>query len=131
MEFGVLQFGAFSSTIDPGLWHALAKRKLDSDKLGVSWTRLIGGYSSSGRKSSQGSQQLPLLFLDAGSFDGTPLLPSVGGLQVQGSLLNTNTLEDFKALDKSTILSDLAREVCRPNLPNACALYDLLMLIYR
>lgn len=109
----VLRFAAFSSSIDPGLWHALAKRKLDSDRLGVSWTRLTAGYSSCGRRSQTTQQQLPLLFLDAGSFGEStgPLMSSSGGLHVQGSLLNTNTLEDFKALDKSAILSDLTAEV--------------------
>ncbi|KAI9206057.1 uncharacterized protein BJ171DRAFT_580131 [Polychytrium aggregatum] len=115
-----LQFDTFSSAVEATFWHALAARKVDVLRLDDSPLPIQGFYDghsnntalsnalSSGARSA-GS--LPArLCLSSSAFEPGQNIPPFSCV-APGTLKNTNTVEDFKALDKNALLKDTAEQI--------------------
>ena len=95
----VLQFAPFSSFVDSTFWERLSSKKINEYKLDDAPHDILGYYS-------QGVQGTPRLTVDRTSFE-SPSAP----YPVIGTLKLTNTVEDFKGLDKMKFLADQASTV--------------------
>jgi ubiquitin-like modifier-activating enzyme ATG7 len=86
--------------VDVSFWHALKAKKLDVLKVEDMPLPIRGSYvPAAGTKAENGS----LMFLDFSAFDIESELP-YGAVSCPGTLINVNTLEDFKKMDRKAIL---------------------------
>ncbi|KAJ3416945.1 Autophagy protein 7 [Chytridiales sp. JEL 0842] len=102
----LLQFEPFQSAVDATFWHTLTSKKIDTFKLDDSPHPISAYYSVGGHPSPAPPARL-CIGVSAFSDGGVPQ----GGIGVGGLLRNTNTIEDFKNLDKSSILKQAAEEI--------------------
>ncbi|KAI8620117.1 hypothetical protein BC830DRAFT_1100702 [Chytriomyces sp. MP71] len=120
----LLQFAPFSSAVEANFWHALTQRKMDEFKLDAS-ARSIRGTFGVGASN--------LLCVAGGAFDyiegrikvrdgsggggggdrggGEPSAAALGSLGSLGSLINTNTVEEFRNADKNALLRQAAAKL--------------------
>ncbi|KAJ3254948.1 Autophagy protein 7 [Boothiomyces macroporosus] len=104
----ILQFEPFSSQIDGTFWEKLGKLKIDYYKLDDS-EKEIYGYYRGGERANDSVTALPArLFLSSGSFDKEHASFSVVS---PGILKNTNTLNEFKDLDKNAFLKNASSKI--------------------
>eukprot|EP00123_Amoebidium_parasiticum_P019039 comp24334_c8_seq11/m.46094 comp24334_c8_seq11/g.46094 ORF comp24334_c8_seq11/g.46094 comp24334_c8_seq11/m.46094 type:complete len:106 (-) comp24334_c8_seq11:32-349(-) len=105
MSGGTLQFVPFTSGVDVGFWHQLAKRKLNLYRLDDS-AREIQGYYMAGTH-----QDVPArLCLSDDSFsEGGQLPPHV--VRVCGRMHLANQLQHFKDFDKRRMLDSQGQAV--------------------
>ncbi|KAJ3321121.1 Autophagy protein 7 [Boothiomyces sp. JEL0866] len=104
----ILQFEPFSSQIDGTFWEKLGKLKIDLYKLDDS-EKEIYGYYRGGERANDSVTALPArLFLSSGSFDKEHVSFAVNS---PGTLKNTNTLNEFKDLDKNAFLKESASKI--------------------
>ncbi|KAJ3196423.1 Autophagy protein 7, partial [Irineochytrium annulatum] len=106
----MLQFEPFASAVDATFWHVLGTKKVDAFRLDDSEKQLHAYYVAGGG-SSRTANAPPLpsrLCLGANAFDGDnpPFTFLCNGL-----IKNTNTIEEFKSLDKQAILSAAAARI--------------------
>ncbi|KAJ3023351.1 UNVERIFIED_CONTAM: Autophagy protein 7 [Siphonaria sp. JEL0065] len=102
----LIQFAPFSSAVDATFWHALSQRKMDVFKLDASAVAVAGFYEP-------GSGALGL---GAGAFETAASAQATaprGSFSGAGLLLNTNTVEDFKNMDKTATLKAASERVWR------------------
>ncbi|KAI9338523.1 hypothetical protein BDR26DRAFT_838181 [Obelidium mucronatum] len=97
----LVQFAPFASAVDATFWHALAQRKMDVFKLDAAPVAIAASYGAAS----------PLLALAADAFADAAAEPPRAGLAAAGVLRNTNTVEDFKALDKAALLKAASERV--------------------
>ncbi|KAJ3101700.1 Autophagy protein 7 [Phlyctochytrium planicorne] len=117
-----LQFESFSSAVDATFWHSLASRKVDVYQLDESEQTLNGYYLVGGRSaaSTGSSTSVPSdkafvlpsrLCLGHGAFDeSSDSFPPFSVLS-PGTLRNTNTIEAFKAIDKTEALASVGKQI--------------------
>lgn len=93
-----MQYAPFSSFLDASFFQTLAAKKLNEYKLDSAPQPLRAEYLQ--------SQQSPRLLLDGESFDATHATqkPTPTVVVCPGTLLNVNTIEEFKAVDKKELL---------------------------
>lgn len=135
----VLQFAQFASAVDAAFWQALATKKLDVLKLSEA-PQDIHAYYTTGRPLASDSDEqqavvvparfcVPAQGLDnddtrywlygelASVFPPTRAYPLLLLIRqpftfpVSGTLVNTNTLEDFKNIDKNDLFQRLTIKV--------------------
>jgi len=94
-----LQFQAFASAVDASFWRSLAQKKLDEYKLSDSPQGLFGHYGAS-RHVMVGA----LFNMGDYSFHQTPTKP-LDACPSPVTLINCNTMEAFKAIDKVHVLT--------------------------
>jgi len=132
-----MQFQPFQSSVEVGFWSALAKHKLEVQKLSEAGVPLLGLYRSHQARSAVPSVVVPSsssssadaavpaahdevpsrLCLDGGSFNTTdPRSDIEGAYIVPGELHNTNTIEAFRDLDKKALFHHAALQVHIPHL---------------
>jgi hypothetical protein len=97
----VLQFQQFSSTINVSFWLELARKKLDEWKLSEVAVDILATYSPTGPISSE-------FYLDGNAFSKEI---STSSVVVQGKLVNFNTIEAFKQVDKNKIFESCCEQV--------------------
>ncbi|RKP07336.1 hypothetical protein THASP1DRAFT_17212 [Thamnocephalis sphaerospora] len=112
----LLQFEPFGSVVDPGFWHQLGLRKLDIYRLDQSEQPLVGWYSVATRVvNGERERTAPAQFsVDGSSFDAaaaakTRTLPT--GVRAHGILINTNTFDEFKVIDKQAWLRKVGEQI--------------------
>ncbi|KAK9448476.1 uncharacterized protein V1518DRAFT_438462 [Limtongia smithiae] len=99
-------FSPFRSFVDPSFFEVLARKKLKEYKLDVIDQPLCATYVIPVSQALSGSS---ILSLDSSSFiDGSP---SATDFVSPGVLRNVNTIEEFKAFDKSSLMKSLGREL--------------------
>ncbi|XP_033097274.1 ubiquitin-like modifier-activating enzyme ATG7 [Anneissia japonica] len=101
----LLQFAPFSSALDTGFWHKLSENKLNLYKLDDK-PKNISGYYYNGDPSGMPSR----LCLEFDAFEKTKRVPPHCFL-CNGTLFNTNTLDDFKTLDKKNLMETCAQQM--------------------
>nr|XP_043622499.1 ubiquitin-like modifier-activating enzyme atg7 [Erigeron canadensis] len=107
----VLQFAPFQSSVDEGFWHGLSSLKLNKLKTDESPIPITGFYTPC--SNPQVSSHLTLLTNSLPS-DEVLTETSRGNrnkCSVPGILLNTNTFEGFKSLDKQGLLKAEAKKI--------------------
>ncbi|RKP25930.1 ubiquitin-like modifier-activating enzyme atg7-like protein [Syncephalis pseudoplumigaleata] len=117
-SFQLLQFEPFKSAVDPTFWHQLGKRKLDVYQLDQSERRIRGHYATATRatKSVERAIAAPAqLTVDGEAFEEAASSAARHGrpntVAVDGTLLNTNTIEEFKTIDKQALLRKAGEQV--------------------
>ncbi|XP_033246653.1 ubiquitin-like modifier-activating enzyme ATG7 isoform X1 [Drosophila miranda] len=103
MSESILQFAPWESFVSPTFWHKLAELKLDHDRLSDAQRSISGHYTN--RKATG-----CLLEADYTSFNSSGQPPKFSHAAV-GTIYNKNTIEEFKALDKLTLLSDEGKKL--------------------
>ncbi|KAJ2490670.1 Autophagy protein 7 [Coemansia sp. RSA 2050] len=109
----ILRFEPFSSAVEPEFWASVAHHKLHTARLDTAPRDVQGSFGCgrrhtvrSGRESGQKTVAVPAR-LRVGASDGS----SNGDVVVSGRLHNTNTVEDFKRLDKGALLREAGAAV--------------------
>lgn len=92
-----LKYQPFASHVDPSFWHKLSQVKLDFDKLNENVHQIWGSYSNANAVGS------PSLSVDCTSYN-SKFEELRHQLPACGQQLNLNTVESFKACDKSSLL---------------------------
>jgi hypothetical protein len=91
-----LLFQQFGSFVDFTFWHELTNKKLDEYRLSEDVVELVGFYSSKGT-----SSQPSFLRVASESFRAD----TVEGANCVGTLLNVNTIESFKTVDRKAVVA--------------------------
>ncbi|KAJ3335502.1 Autophagy protein 7, partial [Gonapodya sp. JEL0774] len=124
-----LQFEQLTCAVSTSFWQRLRQLKLETFKLDDSKRAVFGSYSAgaTGSKSTPSSTHSPAIFslsfesftdvsVPASPLDAAHLtFPSTSdgfpmhAVPVPGTLINTNTLEEFKDIDKQQLLVDAAQ----------------------
>ena len=124
----VLQFLPFSSSLDPGFWHELGKRKLEEYQLREDPVPIRGIYGN------YRMIQTPFLSLDYDAFDVQSQPPGLD-FPSPGLLRNVNTIASFKKIDKKELLDSCGRLILeniknRESFKNPSLLTSFLLLTY-
>ncbi|KAG6889088.1 hypothetical protein C0995_003941 [Termitomyces sp. Mi166 len=110
----IVQFAPFSSLIQPSFWHELTNIKIDVLRLSDATISITGSYSvgrsvtdrESGREIALGCN----LSVGPESFSKeTKTLP--GSITTSGTFKNYNTIEEFKAADKTALFNEEATKI--------------------
>ncbi|KAG9294887.1 hypothetical protein G9A89_003227 [Geosiphon pyriformis] len=113
----LLQFASFSSAVEAPFWQNFSTRKIDLYKLDDAPLSIIGYYSTGHSISSNDPTEANIvmptrLCLGPGAFEteSTLRLPSFSFPSI-GILKNTNTIEEFKSLDKTILFKETAEKI--------------------
>ncbi|XP_024025638.1 ubiquitin-like modifier-activating enzyme atg7 isoform X2 [Morus notabilis] len=111
-EGSILQFAPFQSAVDEGFWHKLSSLKLN--KLGIddSPIPITGFYAPCSH--SKVSNHLTLLAESLPSESGEQSSTAHGNRNrcaIPGILYNTNTIESFHTLDRTSLLKEEAKKI--------------------
>ncbi|XP_030383015.1 ubiquitin-like modifier-activating enzyme ATG7 [Scaptodrosophila lebanonensis] len=97
MTENILQFAAFESFVCPTFWHKLAELKIEHDRLSDAPKPISGHYTN---HKAAGC----LLEVDYSAYNSSAQPPKFSHNAV-GTIYNKNTIEEFKELDKTSLLS--------------------------
>lgn len=101
----LLQFVPFSNALDNGFWHVLTQLKLDVYRIDDKPVKLMGYYCN-----SDPDGIVPHLNVDSNALSESFVTPP-RCYASHGMLKNTNTMEDFKNLDKMDLLKSQGRRI--------------------
>ncbi|CAH0718246.1 unnamed protein product, partial [Brenthis ino] len=103
----IIQYVPFASFVHPSFWHSLTELKLNVDKLNENTKQIYGRFTY--------RDDIGIVFeVDGTSFNTEPEL-ELNHINVTGTLMNKNTIEDFKSIDKASLLNSIG-EVIRANI---------------
>ncbi|KAJ3348787.1 Autophagy protein 7, partial [Kappamyces sp. JEL0680] len=105
----MLQFDPFESAVDITFWETLAKNKMEVYRLDDSVLDIQASYEP-GKKVKARTTQSVVLMPPRLLVNAAALGPSLADA-VPGVFKNTNTLPDFKALDKNAFLKQVAARI--------------------
>ncbi|XP_013183653.2 ubiquitin-like modifier-activating enzyme ATG7 [Amyelois transitella] len=98
----IIQYVPFMSFVHPSFWHTLTEVKLDVDKLNEPTKQIFGRFTY--------RQDIgPVFEVDGTSFNRTPQ-PEQYYESVTGTLMNKNTIEEFKTIDKAQLLNTIGQQ---------------------
>ncbi|KAJ2440743.1 Autophagy protein 7, partial [Coemansia sp. RSA 2424] len=117
----ILQFQPFSSAVEPEFWAALAHHKLHTAQLDTAACDVAGSFGCGRRHTVRNGELATSAIPTAAAMTTTVAVPARlrvtrlittpgsepptdGSIAVTGRLLNTNTVEEFKRLDKGAVL---------------------------
>ncbi|KAL0491789.1 autophagy-related protein ATG7 [Acrasis kona] len=105
----LVQFESFTSSVDPDYWYELENKKLTEFKLDNTERDIYATYNTGGEHEQVSSR----IRLSRGAFNkqDTFNTMSVYDFSSPGTLLNSNTMEDFKNLDKKAIIKEVAKKI--------------------
>ncbi|KAL4717396.1 hypothetical protein ACJJTC_017283 [Scirpophaga incertulas] len=95
----IIQYAPFISFVHPSFWHSLTEMKLDIDKLSENTKQIYGRFTY---RDDLG----PIFEVDGASFNSSPYNEQYYQ-NVIGKLMNKNTIEDFKTIDKAALLNSI------------------------
>ncbi|XP_047505868.1 ubiquitin-like modifier-activating enzyme ATG7 [Pieris napi] len=95
----IIQYVPFMSFVHPSFWHTLTDLKLNVDRLNENTKQIYGRFTY---RNDIG----PVFEVDGTSFNKTPEQEH-SYLNVTGTVMNKNTIEDFKNIDKASLLNSL------------------------
>lgn len=98
----ILQFVPFSSAVDAGFWHHFTQLKLDVLQLSEQAVPVAGSYTNT---DSPGLP--PRLHVEYNALERNRV-PSKWSWHATGSLINTNTIEEFRNRSKQDLLKTSA-----------------------
>nr|QEG53818.1 autophagy 7 [Macrobrachium nipponense] len=102
----ILQFAPFTSAVDAGFWHKFTQLKLDVLHLSEKPVSVVGSYVNSD------PQGLPTrLSVEYDALDRNLQTSSSWSCSAPGTLINTNTIEEFKNRDKLVILKEISSQL--------------------
>ncbi|CAG8462812.1 27311_t:CDS:10 [Dentiscutata erythropus] len=119
MSSNLVQFVPFSSAVEAPFWHTLSTRKIDLYKLDDTSQSILGyysvGYSIRSQHDTETNITMPArLYLGTGAFDTEATsfshLPPFT-YPSPGAIKNTNTIEEFKTLDKNALFKETAEQI--------------------
>ncbi|CAG8519675.1 3466_t:CDS:10 [Gigaspora rosea] len=119
MSSNLVQFVPFSSAVEAPFWHTLSTRKIDVYKLDDTPQSILGyysvGYSLRSQHDTEANITMPArLYLGTGAFDTDATsfsrLPPFT-YPSPGAIKNTNTIEEFKNLDKNALFRETAEQI--------------------
>ncbi|KAF7316230.1 Autophagy-related protein [Mycena indigotica] len=107
----IVQFAPFSSLVQPTFWHELTSLKIDVLRLSDEAVPITGSYSV-GRSITdrETGHEIVLgcnMSVGSESFDKNAVAPA-GSFPAKGHLKNYNTIEEFKAADKTALFNQEA-----------------------
>ncbi|KIP07781.1 hypothetical protein PHLGIDRAFT_29879 [Phlebiopsis gigantea 11061_1 CR5-6] len=110
----IIQFQPFASLVEPAFWHALTNLKIDVLKLADDHVPLTATYTS-GRTivDRETGKEIALgcnLTLAGDAFSETPHIPPYA-VPAHGIVKNYNTIEEFKAADKTALFNEFSDEL--------------------
>ncbi|KAF8578839.1 E1-like protein-activating [Ramaria rubella] len=110
----ILQFSPHTSLVQPAFWHELTRLKIDVLKLSQDSVPVIASYGP-GRSviDREVGKEITLggsLSVSGDGFDQDARIPQHAALS-HGTLKNYNTIEDFKAADKSALFNETADKI--------------------
>ncbi|MCJ1281691.1 Autophagy protein 7 [Xylographa opegraphella] len=103
---GTFKYATFTSDIELPFYTSLASHKINHDKLDDSARRVLGLYELNPKDSDNASCRMQL-HANALTGDEVP----AGFYRAEGMIKNVNTIEDYRALDKSAILNQAGRTI--------------------
>ncbi|KAG9102322.1 Autophagy protein 7 [Ceratobasidium sp. UAMH 11750] len=110
----VIQFTPLSSLVQPAFWHDLVRLKIDVLKLSSESQAVTASYSAGktivDRETGQDVALGCQLVLGGDGLNPQSSIPT-HAVSVKGALKNYNTVEDFKAADKSALFNEMADEL--------------------
>lgn len=99
----IIQYVPFMSFVHPSFWHTLTELKLDVDKLNETTKQVYGRFSYRG--------DIAAVFeVDGTSFNKVPE-DEQQYTNVRGTIMNKNTIEEFKAIDKAALLNTVGKKI--------------------
>ncbi|KAF3334964.1 ubiquitin-like modifier-activating enzyme atg7 isoform X1 [Carex littledalei] len=113
-EGRILQFPPFQSLVDDGFWRRLSALKLDTLRTDQSPIFISGFYAPCSHSSVSNYLALHSESLPSDSNMESPLERVRGNRNkcpIPGTLLNTNTLESFRSLDRESLLKAEAKRI--------------------
>lgn len=115
MAPSLVQFTPLSSLTNPSFWNELTRLKLDVLKLSDAEVNIRGSYGV-GRQvhDREGGKWIGIdssLTVQEESFKEETLKLTAGSVETKGFVKNFNTIEDFKAADKTKIFNERADKV--------------------
>ncbi|KAK9765622.1 Autophagy protein 7, variant 2 [Basidiobolus ranarum] len=109
----ILQFEPFCSAVEAPFWHTLTQLKIEQFKLDdeikpiVGYYLMLGGISTIGKEGAIPSR----LCLGSFSYDEESSSLPPYSLRAPGFIKNTNTIEEFKKLDKNQLFTECSKQV--------------------
>nr|XP_053632560.1 ubiquitin-like modifier-activating enzyme ATG7 [Cherax quadricarinatus] len=101
-ETTILQFAPFSSAVDAGFWHKFTQLKLDVFHLSEDAVPITGSYVNSDAPGLPSRLSVEYDALDRNR------VPSKWACSAVGTLINTNTVEEFRNRSKQELLKSSA-----------------------
>ncbi|KAL0870608.1 hypothetical protein ABMA27_005568 [Loxostege sticticalis] len=95
----IIQYVPFMSFVHPSFWHTLTEMKIDVDKLSENTKQIFGRFTY---RDDLG----PVFEVDGTSFNRNPENEQFYE-NVTGKLMNKNTIEEFKAIDKADLINSI------------------------
>ncbi|XP_028175472.1 ubiquitin-like modifier-activating enzyme ATG7 [Ostrinia furnacalis] len=95
----IIQYVPFMSFVHPSFWHTLTEMKIDVDKLSENTRQIFGRFTY---RDDLG----PVFEVDGTSFNRHPEKEQFCE-SVTGKLMNKNTIEEFKAIDKADLINSI------------------------
>lgn len=112
----VVQFAPFSSLAEPAFWHALTELKVNVLRLDDNAIPITASYVS-GRSTTDretGAEiALGCNLMVGGDAFSEAAQPAAHAVIARGIFKNFNTIEDFKAADKTALFNHVTDKVCR------------------
>ncbi|KAM3965586.1 autophagy-related 7 [Aphomia sociella] len=99
----IIQYVPFMSFVHPSFWHTLTELKLDVDKLSETTKHVYGHFTF--------REDIGAVFeVDGTSFNSCPQIEQFYE-NVSGVIMNKNTVEEFKNIDKATLLNTIGQNI--------------------
>lgn len=97
----IIQYVPFMSFVHPSFWHTLTEVKLNVDKLNETSRQIHGRFTY---RDDIG----PVFEVDGTSFNKDPEYEKFY-TNISGTLINKNTIEEFKLIDKASFLNSIGK----------------------
>lgn len=109
MAATILKFSQFNSAVDASFWQALVSKKLDVLKLSEE-QQSVHGYYTCGQSVVNEQNETVIL--------PTRFSIPANGLEIkgEGTLIVTNTIEEFRTIDKNQLFQQVTKKVIDPRL---------------
>ncbi|KAI8890848.1 E1-like protein-activating enzyme Gsa7p/Apg7p [Backusella circina FSU 941] len=115
MTLPILKFTPFQSAVDAAFWQSLVSKKLDVLKLSDEEQPLHGYYAigQTAVTENEESVALPSLFsIPAFGLDMDKVTTKLGYTST-GTLVNTNTIEEFRTIDKNQLFQHITEKITK------------------
>ncbi|XP_063627187.1 ubiquitin-like modifier-activating enzyme ATG7 [Cydia splendana] len=99
----IIQYVPFTSFVHPSFWHALTDMKLEVDRLNETTKQIFGRFTY--------RDDIGTVFeVDGTSFNKEPTNEQLYE-NVTGTIMNKNTIEEFKNIDKAALLNSIGEAI--------------------
>ncbi|CAO3614248.1 unnamed protein product [Cunninghamella echinulata] len=106
----ILQFTPFQSAIHATFWHSLVNKKLDILQLSQD-PQPLQAYYTIAKQNNNNTILPPSLCIPGEALEINPIQTLPSSLITFGSLINTNTLEQFQSMDKNKLFQEATDKI--------------------